>query len=202
MTTLASPLSRSRRRRRILLLVVGAGIAVALAVVGALAATTAMSSLSASVIANVRFSPSEADGLVPEGEPLGIGDGDHPAIARLDPGLRDAVAAAQASAVGEGIVFDITSGWRSESYQRWLLDEAIVTYGSEDVARAYVATPELSSHVTGRAVDVGSLDAQLWLVEHGREWGLCQTYANERWHFEKATEPGGECPWPRTDARG
>ena len=74
--------------------------------------------------------------------------------------------------------------------------------GSEELAREYVASPEDSSHVTGHAVDIGSLDAQLWLGDRGREWGLCQTYANERWHFEKATEAGGECPIPHPDARG
>ena len=48
--------------------------------------------------------------------------------------------------------------------------------------------------MTGHAVDVGPLDAQFWLIERGAEWGLCQIYANERWHFEVATDPGGKCP--------
>ena len=39
-----------------------------------------------------------------------------------------------------------------------------------------------------------------WLSEHGAGYGLCQTYANETWHFELATTPGGECPAMRRDA--
>ena len=65
-------------------------------------------------------------------------------------------------------------------------------YGSEEVARQFVATPDRSSHVTAMRVDIAPVDAQFWLIEHGAHYGICQTYANERWHFELATEPG-EC---------
>ena len=59
-----------------------------------------------------------------------------------------------------------------------------------------MATPGTSSHVTGRAVDIGPLEAQLWLMENGSSYGLCQMFTNERWHFELATS----CPDMLPDA--
>jgi D-alanyl-D-alanine carboxypeptidase len=56
--------------------------------------------------------------------------------------------------------------------------------------------------VTGDAVDIGPTDADSWLQQHGDRYGLCQTYANEMWHFELATEPGGTCPPGKEDAAG
>ena len=198
----SSPLSAPALRRRLALLAIGAAIALLLIVLAVLLASTTVASFTARVVAGVAFSPTEVDGMIDAEAPLTVDDESHPAMAKLDPALRDALRAAQAAAHLDGIRFDVTSGWRSVAYQRWLLDDAIRTYGSEDVAREYVASEDESSHVTGHAVDIGSLDAQLWLSEHGRAWGLCQTYANERWHFERATEPGGECPTPHEDARG
>ena len=81
-----------------------------------------------------------------------------------------------------------------------LLDAAIAQYGSEAEARRWVNTPEKSAHVTGKAVDIGPTAAALWLHQHGDRYGLCQTYANEMWHYELATEPGGICPRPISDA--
>jgi D-alanyl-D-alanine carboxypeptidase len=65
-----------------------------------------------------------------------------------------------------------------------------------------VNTPELSAHVTGDAVDIGPTDADSWLSQHGADYGLCQIYANEMWHFELATEPGGTCPAQLPDSAG
>ena len=76
------------------------------------------------------------------------------------------------------------SGWRSPEYQRQLLQEAISKYGSEEEAARWVATPETSPHVSGDAVDIGPRDATAWLSEHGAEYGLCQIYSNEPWHYE------------------
>ena len=147
------------------------------------------------------FLPTSEDGLIPEGTVVTPDHDQVPAIARMDAALLDALRDAETDAAADGIPYiPVTSGWRNEAYQRWLLDDAIVRYGSEEVARQYVATPERSPHVTGDAVDIGSLDAQLWLVEHGSRYGICQTYANERWHFELATEPGGVCPEMKADA--
>ncbi|KTS04151.1 hypothetical protein NS206_06280 [Microbacterium testaceum] len=180
-----------------------AGVVVLLlAAVVTLAVTLTFSSFATAVRPAGIFVPTEADGLIAADTPLTVDDDTHPALQRLDPALLEALRSAQVAAEADGIRFDITSGWRSVDLQRRLLADAVRTYGSEELAREYVATPETSSHVTGRAVDIGTLDAQLWIMEHGREWGLCQTYANERWHFERATEPGGECPVQKLDARG
>lgn len=32
------------------------------------------------------------------------------------------------------------------------------------------------------------------MIQHGADYGLCQVYENEIWHFELLTEPGGTCP--------
>lgn len=140
------------------------------------------------------------DGYIAEGEVLSPWDTDHPAVGNLDPKLLDAVWQAASDAEAEGIVMVINSGWRSERYQQMLLDEAMVTYGSEEEARKWVNTPDKSTHVTGDAVDIGYTDADYWLIENGYRYGLCQTYANEIWHFELAVAPGETCPTPRDDA--
>jgi LAS superfamily LD-carboxypeptidase LdcB len=120
----------------------------------------------------------------------------------LDPALRRALTRATAAARRDGIEIRITSGRRSAAYQQQLLDEAIVTYGSERIARQYVNTPELSTHVKGLAVDIGPTDAAYWMIQHGAEFGLCQIYANEVWHFERVTSPGGTCPPLKANAAG
>lgn len=129
-------------------------------------------------------------------------DEDHPAVAGLDPDLRAAIQAAASDAATDGVELWLTSGRRSPEYQQELLDRATATYGSLDEALARVATPETSTHVTGEAVDVGPTAAADWVGRFGDAYGLCQTYANEMWHFELATTPGGECPAALPDARG
>ena len=54
----------------------------------------------------------------------------------------------------------------------------------EDEAARWVATPATSAHVSGDAVDIGHADAAAWLSKHGAEYGLCQIYRNEPWHYE------------------
>lgn len=125
------------------------------------------------------------------GEPFNLAE---PTIGKLDPDLLAAVQAAARDARDDGVAMRITSGWRSREHQQRLYDEAVARYGSEEEARRYVATPDTSAHVTGDAVDIGPTDADVWLIEHGADYGLCQTFANEIWHFELATEPGGTCP--------
>ncbi len=122
-------------------------------------------------------------------------DANHSAIVGLEPAVREALQAAAARALGEGIELRVSSGWRSAELQDRLLQDAIDTYGSEDEARMWVDTPERSSHVTGQAVDIGGLEESLWMGQFGGEFGLCQTFANERWHFELSdTQPDGTCP--------
>ncbi|MGH3392046.1 MAG: M15 family metallopeptidase [Actinomadura sp.] len=143
------------------------------------------------------------DGVVPDGRrlsPLSPHDAGLPAIAKLDPKLLHAVRRAARDAAGDGVDIFVTTGWRSRAYQQRLFDAAVVRYGSERDARRTVSTPEESHHVTGDAVDIGPTDADSWLSQHGSEYGLCQTYANEMWHFELATTPGGVCPEMHADA--
>jgi len=156
--------------------------------------------------------PSLDKAPAPHDGPIGLQDGyvavngsispfaDVPAITRLDPPLRQAIQHAATDARVDHIDLRINSGWRSARYQQLLLDRAIQTYGSEQEARRHVDSPTLSHHVTGRAVDVGPTDADSWLSQHGATYGLCQTYANELWHYELATRPGGTCPVMRANA--
>lgn len=127
-------------------------------------------------------------------------DDTHPAIAGLHPDLRAAVQAVARDAHDRGVDLWVTSGLRTAALQQDLLDDAVRKHGSLAEARRFVATPEGSSHVTGDAVDIGPTDGADWVVRHGAEYGLCQTYANEMWHFELATTPGGECPEQLPDA--
>ena len=134
-----------------------------------------------------------ADGYVAVGASLSPFSSE-PALAKLDPALREALLEAAGDAGAEGVELRVNGGWRSARYQRALLGRAVETYGSVEAARQYVMPPGESSHVTGEAVDVGPADAAAWLTRSGSAYGLCQVYANEPWHFELATEPGGACP--------
>lgn len=142
----------------------------------------------------------EADGFISDDAPISVWDTWHPALANLDAALLAAIQQAAADAEAEGIVMVVTSGWRSAAYQQRLLDDAILNYGSEEEARKWVKTPDTSTHVFGTAIDIGYTDADYWLIERGSAYGLCQTYANEIWHFELSIEPGGTCPPPVEDA--
>jgi zinc D-Ala-D-Ala carboxypeptidase len=128
----------------------------------------------------------EADGAVPDGTT--VFDDEIPGVARLDADLRGAVRRAAADASEDGVEFVVESGWRSSAYQEQLLREAVSKYGSEEEAARWVATPRTSAHVSGDAVDIGPSGAAEWLSEHGAEYGLCQTYGNEPWHYELRPE--------------
>ena len=141
---------------------------------------------------NLQRIRSAADGV--DGARRGPFDTDRPTIGNLDPDLLAAVRAAAREARVDGVRMSVTSGWRSRAHQQRLFDEAVAKYGSEEEARRWVSTPDTSAHVTGDAVDLGPAAADHWLSRHGSDYGLCQTFANEIWHFELATTPGGECP--------
>jgi hypothetical protein len=135
----------------------------------------------------------EADGAVPDGTT--VFDDEVPGVANLDPDLLGALRQAATDAAEDGVEFFVDSGWRSPVYQEELLREAVSKYGSEDEAARWVATPDTSPHVSGDAVDIGHSDATAWLSEHGAEYGLCQIYANEPWHYELRAEAIGHgCP--------
>jgi zinc D-Ala-D-Ala carboxypeptidase len=129
----------------------------------------------------------EGDGAVPDGTT--VFDDAIPAVANLDPDLLDALRQAATDAADEGVTVFVDSGWRSPEYQEQLLHEAVLKYGSEEEAARWVASPETSAHVSGDAVDIGRSDAAAWLSEHGAEYGLCQIYRNEPWHYELRPEP-------------
>ena len=128
----------------------------------------------------------EADGAVPDGTT--VFDDEIPGVANLDPALLGALRQAATDAADDGVEFFVDSGWRSPEYQEQLLREAVSEYGSEEEAARWVATAETSAHVSGDAVDIGPSDATAWLSEHGAEYGLCQIYSNEPWHYELRPE--------------
>lgn len=143
-----------------------------------------------------------AEGGLPNGQRLSPFDLSSPAVNRLDPALLDAIEKAANAAAVDGITMGLTSGWRSPEFQQQLFDDAVVQYGSVDIASQYVASPLVSKHVVGKAVDVGPAGADDWLIRNGAAFGLCQIYANEVWHFELASDYGGMCPPLRPNAAG
>jgi D-alanyl-D-alanine carboxypeptidase len=141
----------------------------------------------------------EADGAVPDGTT--VFDNEIPGVAKLDSALLGALRQAATNAADDGVEFVVDSGWRSPAYQEQLLHEAVLKYGSEAEAARWVATPNTSAHVSGDAVDIGPSDAAAWLSEHGAQYGLCQIYGNEPWHYElrpDAVDHG--CPSMYADA--
>jgi zinc D-Ala-D-Ala carboxypeptidase len=182
----ARPTTRRIRIRRIRvagLLVVIAAIAAALGYQSASSSSTAASPIDVPRSEH-RGALGEADSAVPDGATV---FDDFPAVANLDPALLGALRQAAADAAGDGVEFFVNSGWRSPEYQERLLQEAVSEYGSEEAAR-WVATADTSPHVSGDAVDLGPSDATAWLSEHGPEYGLCQIYGNEPWHYELRPE--------------
>ena len=128
----------------------------------------------------------EADGALPDGAT--VFDDEIPGVANLDPDLLGALHQAATDAADDGVEFFVDSGWRSPEYQNQLLRDAVSEYGSEQEAARWVATAETSAHVSGNAVDIGAFDATAWLSEHGANYGLCQIYSNEPWHYELRPE--------------
>lgn len=133
-------------------------------------------------------------GWLPDGTMISPFDTANPILSQLDPALLQAVQDAARAAEAQGVQLWVTSGWRSRGFQQRLFDNAVQTYGSVDAAAALVATPEVSRHVTGQAIDIGPVEADRWLIANGRQFGLCQIYANEIWHFELAADANGNCP--------
>jgi hypothetical protein len=148
--------------------------------------TRSLASSSSSAASDHHGARGEADGAVPDG--VTVFDDEIPAVANLDPDLLGALRQAATDAADDGVEFFINGGWRSPGYQEQLLHGAVSKYGSEEEAARWVATPATSAHVLGHAVDIGHFDATAWLSEHGAEYGLCQIYSNEPWHYELRPE--------------
>lgn len=141
-------------------------------------------------------------GSIADGQMISPFDDANPIVGLLDPLLRKAIQDAATAAGADGVGVMLTSGWRSRGFQQRLFDEAVGTYGSVDVASKFVASPEVSNHVLGKAVDVGPTAADDWMIRNGPRFGLCQIYANEIWHFELAFDAQGNCPPLRPNAAG
>lgn len=141
-------------------------------------------------------------GYLPEGAELTAFDVENPTVGRLDPALLAAVQEATRSAAADGVTVEINSGWRSVGFQQRLFEDGVRTYGSVEVARQFVASPQTSMHVVGRAVDVGGPDAAAWMSRNGPRFGLCQVYANELWHYELTADAAGVCPPMKPNATG
>lgn len=140
-----------------------------------------------------------AEGQVPDD--VTVFADQYPAVANLDPQLLAALRKAATAAASDGVEVYVDSGWRDGSYQERLFSEAVSTYGSADEAARWVAPPGTSAHEAGAAVDLGPSDATSWLAEHGGEYGLCQIYENEPWHFElRADAVDRGCPSMYADA--
>jgi hypothetical protein len=136
---------------------------------------------------------SAVDGAVSDG--LTVFDDGVPAVGNLDPDLLDALRNAAFTAADAGVEFVVNSGWRSPRYQEQLRREAVTEYGSEQEAARWVASPTTSAHVFGHAVDIGPPSAATWLSGNGADYGLCQIYANEPWHYELRPDANTEgCP--------
>lgn len=160
-------------------------VVVAAAIIGAYvyqSASSAAPSFSGALRGDDGGTTTEADGALPDA--VTVFDDEYPGVANLDPDLRQALRDAATGAAGEGIEFYVNSGWRSPAYQNQLLRDAVSKYGSKEEAARWVATADTSAHVSGDAVDIGSVSATTWLSKNGAKYGLCQIYANEPWHYE------------------
>jgi hypothetical protein len=142
------------------------------------------------------------NGWLPEGRTFSPFDTVSQPVTRLDPLLLRAVQGATRAAAAQGVNITLTSGWRSKGFQQRLFADAVRQYGSVDVAQQFVASPDASKHVLGEAVDVTGVGASDWLIRNGAQFGLCQIYANENWHFEIAVDDNGRCPALRPNAAG
>lgn len=141
-------------------------------------------------------------GYLPDGQTLSPFDATNPVIGWLDPPLLAAVQNAARSAKDDGVDVRIASGWRTKGFQQRLFDDGVRTYGSVEAAQQFVASPDTSQHVLGKAVDVSPVEADTWMIRNGSRFGLCQIYANEIWHFELAADKDGACPPLRPNAAG
>jgi D-alanyl-D-alanine carboxypeptidase len=116
-----------------------------------------------------------------------------PGTAGLTPQLAIAYTVARSDAQRAGVGMHITSGKRSWAEQTRMWRDGVRRYGSAAEASRWVLPPSRSTHVTGRAIDVGARRGAAWLERYGFRYGLCRTFDNEWWHFELTTMPGARC---------
>ncbi|MFF1879825.1 D-alanyl-D-alanine carboxypeptidase family protein [Leifsonia sp. NPDC058230] len=170
------------------------------ALVLALAGCAAASATGATGATGVTAPPvSDSAELGPEDGYIALGDSvrltdDVPAVTKLDSSLRDALERADAAAEARHVEITLVAGWRSARFQQYLFDEAVTKYGSTAEASRWVKPVNESLHQQGKAVDIATADAMDFLSRFGGPFGLCQTYANESWHFELTADSAGQCP--------
>lgn len=208
--TIPHPSRRRRRRIAVVLTALASAVVIAFAVQQSLAAasadavqegtSTAPPPAPSEQIDGTVIAPSEADGVIRDGDQPTVFDVDRVAVGNLDPALLAALQRAATDAEDDGVTFLVNSGWRSPALQERLLQDAIAEYGSEAEARRWVATAETSAHVSGDAVDLGPLPTLDWIAQRGWRYGLCQIYGNESWHYELRPEAVTDgCPEMYTD---
>lgn len=113
---------------------------------------------------------------------------------QLSAGARTAYQQAKTAMAANGITLTLTSGKRSFQHQQDLWDQEVRDTGSTAAARNRVLPPAESSHVQGIAIDI-NIAAQAWMKSKGSQYGWCQIYANEAWHFEyRASYKTSGCP--------
>lgn len=123
-----------------------------------------------------------------------------PGTAGLTTDLAVAYTLAERDARAAGVPLRINSGKRTRAEQAALWREGLRTHGSPGAARRWVLPPTESTHVSGEAIDVAPRAGAAWLQRHGYRWGLCRTFDNEWWHFERQSTPGTPCPPRWADA--
>jgi hypothetical protein len=129
-----------------------------------LAAVVCVSATLLGVVAGQLVGPclasSAADGAVHPG--LTPFDRETPAVANLNPGLRDALRHAATDATQHGVEIFVNSGWRSPECQGQLLRAAVLKYGS--------ARPLQTRKLLFQSPSVGEQPARAFLHAHdGRE---------------------------------
>jgi D-alanyl-D-alanine carboxypeptidase len=188
-----APTQAVGRTPRLVLGSAAVAIAVAIGTIGFPSVSSSATSFREVLRGDHRGALGEADGVVLDG--TSVLDDSTPAVAELDPSLREALRRAAAGAAEDGVELFVNSGWRSPAYQERLLQDAIAQHGSREEAARWVATPSTSPHVSGDAVDIGHADGAQWLSERGAAYGICQVYDNEPWHYELRPEAVSQgCP--------
>lgn len=109
------------------------------------------------------------------------------------------------AAKAQGVLLDISSAYRSFSYQKKLYERAVASLGKERASRE-VALPGSSQHQLGTALDFGSITPEFadtpagkWLADHAQEFGFSLSYPDgvqeqtgyvfESWHYRYLGRP-------------
>lgn len=113
----------------------------------------------------------------------------------LRPDVLEAWNTLSAKAKQQNVQLCVNDSKRSRAQQQREFDSAVKRFGTEELAKRYVLTPETSMHVKGIAVDIQPLASAAWVEKNGGALGWCRRYDNEKWHFEydPAYATGG-CP--------